>query len=85
MPPIRTTLSLDDDVLAYAREMAEHQGRTIGAVVSELARKGVKAANDSTAEAGEYRNGLRLFPTFPSGGGRPVTMELVNALRDEEY
>ena len=37
---MRTTLDLDDDVLAFARELAHAEGRSIGAVVSELARRG---------------------------------------------
>ena len=35
---MRTTLQLDEDVLSAARALAERQGRTLGEVVSELAR-----------------------------------------------
>ena len=37
---MRTTLKIDDDVLAAAREFADRQGCTLGKAVSELARKG---------------------------------------------
>ena len=37
---MRTTLKIDDDVLAAARELAERDGCTLGKAVSELARKG---------------------------------------------
>ena len=37
---MRTTLKIDDDVLAAARELADRQGCTLGKAVSELARKG---------------------------------------------
>ena len=37
---MRTTLKIDDDVLAAARELAERNGCTLGKAVSELARKG---------------------------------------------
>ena len=37
---MRTTLKIDDDVLAAARELADRDGCTLGKAVSELARKG---------------------------------------------
>ena len=36
---MRTTLTLDDDLLEIARQMAEAQSKTIGEVVSSLLRK----------------------------------------------
>ncbi len=36
---VRTTLTIDDDVLDAARRIAELDGRPIGRVVSELARQ----------------------------------------------
>lgn len=74
---MRTTLSIDDDVLAAARELAQQQGRTIGEVISELARKSLVPAPQPM----RYRNGIPLLPIRPDG--KPVTMELVNRLRDE--
>jgi hypothetical protein len=38
---MRTTLDLDDDVLAAARELARARRQSIGAVVSALARAGL--------------------------------------------
>lgn len=74
---MRTTLSIDDDVLMAAKTVAERERRTIGEVLSSLARKGLKR----DASAGGVRNGVRLLPTQASAS--PVTMELVNLLRDE--
>ena len=37
---MRTTLNIDDDVLAAARELAERSGSSLGAALSELARRG---------------------------------------------
>lgn len=74
---MRTTLSLDDDVLAAARALAAHQRRTLGEVVSELARKGLTPPEP----ARKYRNGVPLLPVRPGAG--PVTLELINELRDE--
>ena len=73
---MRTTLDIADDVLAAAKAIAREQKKTTGEVVSELARSGL-------------RKPLRVG----SRGGVPVlkirdpqtrvTLELVNALRDE--
>lgn len=75
---MRTTLQLDEDVLAAARALAARQGRTLGEVVSELARKGLAP----TATASRYRNGVRLMPVRP--GARPTSLEEINQLRDDE-
>jgi hypothetical protein len=36
---VRTTLNIDDDVLAVAKELAAAQNTTVGKVLSGLARK----------------------------------------------
>lgn len=75
---MRTTLAIDDDVLEAARGLAERDRKSIGEVVSALARKGLAPVT----EAPRYRNGIRLMPARPGTG--VVTLELVNRLRDEE-
>ena len=75
---MRTTLAIDDDVLAAARNLAERERKTIGEVVSALARSGLGV---STRSARGMRNGVPLIETRK--GAAPVTMELVNRLRDE--
>ena len=75
---MRTALTLDDDVLAAARGLAERQRKTVGEVVSTLARQGLRReAGTSPA----IRNGVVLLPTGPDA--KPVTLALVNQLRDE--
>lgn len=74
---MRTTLQLDEDVLAAARALAAQQGRTLGEVVSELARKGLAPV----AAAPQFRNGIRLMPV--RADARPTPLEEVNRLRDE--
>lgn len=74
---MRTTLQLDEDVLAAARALAARQGRTLGEVVSALARKGLAPA----ADVPRYRNGIRLMPV--RSDARPTSLEEVNQLRDE--
>jgi len=72
----RTTLTIDDDVLAAAKAIAGQQRRPVGNVLSDLARKGMAQASEPVAT----RNG---FPQLPRRGV-VVTPEIVNALRDEE-
>ncbi len=74
---MRTTLSLDDDVLSAARALAEHQRKSLGQVVSELARQTLQGRDGPK----KIRNGVLLLPSR----GRPgsITMEHVNRLRDE--
>lgn len=74
---MRTTLAIDDDVLAAARAIAGHEKKTIGEVISDLARQSL-ARTDAPAEV---RNGLLLLPRRTDGV--VVTLEMVNALRDE--
>jgi predicted transcriptional regulator len=72
---MRTTLTLDDDVLARARQLADATGESLGAVISGLARESL-----TRRTAGESRNGILLVP---ARAGTVVTLEDVNRLRDE--
>jgi len=73
---MRTTLALDDDVMLAARAIAARDRVTVGQVVSELARRGLKSDTGAT----KSHNGFRVLPRR----GAVVTLELVNALRDAE-
>jgi hypothetical protein len=75
---MRTTLTLDDDVLEAARAVADLRGIAIGEVVSELARRGLEAPSLAPAAV---RNGIRLFPVRERAG--VVTPERVRALLEE--
>ena len=41
---MRTTVTIDDDVLAVARALAERMGCSLGRALSELARRSFKSA-----------------------------------------
>ncbi len=73
---MRTTLAIDDDVLAAAKHLAERENKSIGDVISSLARQGLARAGGSSKRE---RNGIPLL----LAGTTPVTLELVNQLRDE--
>jgi hypothetical protein len=74
---MRTTLAIDDDVLAAARSLAERQHASLGQVISQLARSALRGQAPSTAK----RNGIPLLARRADSS--PVTMELVNQLREE--
>ena len=81
---MRTTLQLDDDVLAAARVLARQQRTSLGAVISELARQALVApapSSSSEHRGSDHRNGLPLLPWKEEGA--PVDLEFVNSLRDE--
>ena len=71
---MRTTINIDDDVLAAARQLASTEQLTLGEAVSALARQGMQKT-----ESTEFRNGIKLLPAT----GNRVTMAEVNTLRDE--
>ena len=62
---MRTTLTLDDDVAEVAASLARESGRRLGAVISELARKGL----ERPAAKGRSKTGL---PTFACDPGDPI-------------
>jgi hypothetical protein len=72
---MRTTLSLDDDVLIAARAIAQQQHRSIGEVVSNLARRALHRPQSSMR-----RNGIPLLPPMAhSGTCRPNPSSSANA------
>jgi hypothetical protein len=74
---MRTTLTIDDDVLAAAKALAGSQHKTTGEVLSALARQALQPS----PQGRRYRNGFLLLEVKP--GAVPVTQEMVNQLRDE--
>lgn len=73
---MRTTLSIDDDVLVAAKAMAEQEKRSLGEIISDLARKALRRPAPPSE-----RNGIPLLGARPDAA--PVTLEMVNALRDD--
>ena len=73
---MRTTLDLDDDVLAAAKAIARRERRTAGEVVSDLARRSLIVQRSSSEV--EFLG----FTPLPQRG-RTVTNDDVNGLRDE--
>lgn len=47
---MRTTVTLDDDVFEAARAQAQASGKTLGEVLSQMARRGLRASTPDTAK-----------------------------------
>jgi len=78
---VRTTLTIADDVLLAARELARREGRPIGDVLSELARAGLNSQGAPPWEASdEQAHGFAPFPRR----GPAVSNELIERLLDED-
>lgn len=78
LPDMRTTLDIDEDVLQAAKELAKLRGTTMGKTVSDLARRGLEPRD----QAPEVRSGVPLLR--PRSDAKPVSLETVNRLRDDE-
>lgn len=74
---MRTTLELDDKVLAVARSRALSQGISLGEAVSLLAEQGIK----SQTQTWQHRDGI---PVIPLVAGCVVTPEMVEEALNED-
>ncbi len=73
---MRTTLTIDDDILRAAKALAHARSQSLGEVVSELIRKGLQSERRIEKESG--------FPVFAvSARARPITLEDVRRGEDE--
>jgi hypothetical protein len=78
---VRTTLDIDDDVLRAAKERAKRERKTLGEMISELARRALTAPPEPLSlPEPQAVHGLRPF----ARRGGIVTNELIDKLRDED-
>lgn len=73
---MRTTLDIDDDVVVAARELAADGRRSLGSVISELARRGLTPAR---VEAEGDLPVIRV-----PAGAAPITPQMVSRALDED-
>jgi len=81
---VRTTLTIDQDVLLAARDHAAVQGRTIGQVISDWARTALSSGQGAPQCEDDddlIAQGLALLPRRDA----TVTSADVNRLRDELF
>ena len=78
---MRTTLDIDADVLAAAKERARREHKTAGEVVSELLRQALTAAPaPAVVREAPTVHGLRPF----ARRGTIVTNDLIDLLRNDD-
>lgn len=77
---MRTTLTVDDDVLLAVQEQARREKRSVGEVLSDLARQ---ALTGQFRQAGAEGRDLHGFRPLPSRG-TAVSNALLDRLRDDD-
>ena len=77
---VRTTLDIDDSVLDAVKELARREGRTAGAMASDLIRRALSQPAATGVQEPPARYGFRPFPARSSNDR--VTNEQVNRMRD---
>jgi hypothetical protein len=75
---VRTTVSIDDDLLAATKSIARAKSQSLGRVLSDLARRGLNAT--PRAEFSEA-HGFPVFRVPP--GARTITIDDVKKNEDE--
>jgi hypothetical protein len=87
---MRTTLRIEDDVLYAAKSLARREGRTLGEVISDLARQSLQTPAPNAAASGRVPSALNdqlaalgLTP-YRAPGVAVVTQAQVDDLRETE-
>ncbi len=84
---MRTTLDIANDVLQAAKERARRENKTMGDVISELARAALNAPTSSSSAtkfAAHEPEAISGFRPFPKRGGI-VTNELIDKLTEDDF
>lgn len=71
---MRTTLAIDDDILDEARKIAAQEGRSVGSVISSLARRALAPTQIRVDTA---------FPVFDVDADAPI-MRATDVAKAEE-
>jgi hypothetical protein len=78
---MRTTLDIAEDVLRAAKERARREKKTVGEMISELARRALTSPQEPrSVKEPKAVHGLRPFA--PRGG--IVTNEQIDKLREDD-
>ena len=77
---MRTTMSLDDDVLLAVRERARREKRTAGEVLSDLARQALTGGPHGLEDPANEHHGFRPLPRR----GPAVSNALIDRLLEDE-
>ena len=79
---MRTTVSLDDDVLLAVKEKARREKRTAGEVLSDLARQAL-TGQSLAGQVNRADDSFYGFSPFPHRGAA-VSNDLIDRIREEE-
>jgi hypothetical protein len=77
---MRTTVAIDDDVIAYVRAYAQRERISIGEALSRLARQGIQASQLPPPATRRPRSRYALLPARTE----VVTSEHVRRLMEQE-
>lgn len=82
---MRTTLDIDDDLIAAAKKLARRQGATAGQAVPSLLRQSLtRQATPLAGRRSKGQQGVAGIEPFAAKPGVVTTNDHVNALRDSE-
>lgn len=73
---MRTTLDVDEDILSATRTLAAEKGLSLGAALSELARRGLRSGS------AVLDHDLPVFQV--PADAAPITPEMVRRANDDE-
>lgn len=76
---MRTTVNLDDDVVLAVQERARREKRSVGAVLSDLARQALTGQHRADSSSSPELYGFRPLPHR----GAAVSNALIDRLREE--
>ena len=79
---MRTTLDIADDVLRAVEDRARRQKRTVGDLLSELAREALTQRSKRDSGTSKQKSFHGFEPLPPRGA--PVSNELIDRLREED-
>jgi hypothetical protein len=75
---MRTTLDIEDDILAAAKELARSERATTGKIISDLARRSLTAP--PAGKKAVLRGGVPVLPSR----GEIITSEKIREIMDRE-
>ncbi|MDN5864610.1 MAG: type II toxin-antitoxin system VapB family antitoxin [Gammaproteobacteria bacterium] len=80
---MRTTLTIDDQLIAALKERAHRSGQSFKAVVNEALREGLTSSR-GLPKARRYRVPVHSLGAASDGFNLDKALELADALEDEE-
>lgn len=77
---MRTTISIDEDILAAAHSLSVERKVSMGRIISDLARKGLRGQSLSYCKPGPDE-----LPVFSvREGASPITPDMIKSAEDDQ-